>query len=244
MEKFNCLIVEDEPLAAEVLQDYIAQIHFLECKAVCRDGIYAMHALQKEKIDVIFLDIHLPKIKGLDFIKTLKNPPQVIITTAYREYAIDGYELNVVDYLLKPINFSRFIAAVNKLKNDTTKNMPPVTGINNPAEQPYLLVNINKKKIKVFEKDILFIESRKEYINIVTTDRSYLTKFALTEIESQLQKNRFLRIHRSFLAAIDKVTAFTAISVEIGSRKLPVGRSYRELVQSVLSDLKGIKTQY
>jgi DNA-binding LytR/AlgR family response regulator len=243
MEKFNCLIVEDEPLAAEVLQDYIAQIQFLECKAVCRDAIYAMQVLQREKIDILFLDIHLPKIKGLDFLKTLKAPPQVIITTAYREYALDGYELNVVDYLLKPINFSRFIAAVNKLKNETIKTILPATGINSPAEQRYLLVNINKKRIKVFENDILFIESRKEYINIVTADRSYLTKFTLIEIESQLQKNRFLRIHRSFLAAIDKVTAFTAVSVEIGSRKLPVGRSYREMVQSVLSDLRDIRNR-
>jgi DNA-binding LytR/AlgR family response regulator len=243
MEKFNCLIVEDEPLAAEVLQDYIAQIHFLECKAVCRDAIYAMQVLQREKIDILFLDIHLPKIKGLDFLKTLKAPPQVIITTAYREYALDGYELNVVDYLLKPINFSRFIAAVNKLKNETIKTILPATGINSPAEQRYLLVNINKKRIKVFENDILFIESRKEYINIVTADRSYLTKFTLIEIESQLQKNRFLRIHRSFLAAIDNVTAFTAVSVEIGSRKLPVGRSYREMVQSVLSDLRDIRNR-
>ena len=116
MEKLNCLIVEDEPLAAEVLKDYIAEVPFLECRKVCRDGIFALQVLQDEKIDVMFLDIQLPKIKGFDFLKTLKNPPQVIITTAYREYAIEGYELNVVDYLLKPIHFNRFLTAVNKLK--------------------------------------------------------------------------------------------------------------------------------
>lgn len=237
MEKFNCLIVEDEPLAAEILQDYISQIPFLECKTICRDAIYAMQVLQKEKINVLFLDIHLPKIKGLDFLKTINSAPQVIVTTAYREYALDGYELNVVDYLLKPINFNRFVAAVNKLKNETGKNIPATTIIQAPIEQPFLLININKKRIKIFESDILFIESRKEYISIVTLDQSYLTKCTLSEMELQLQKKNFLRIHRSFLVAADKINAFNAVSVEINNHKLPVGRSYKEIVQSVLSSL-------
>lgn len=234
MEKFNCLIVEDEPLAAEILQDYISQIPFLVCNTICRDGIHAMQILQNEKIDILFLDIHLPKIKGLDFLKTLKDPPQVIVTTAYREYALDGYELNIVDYLLKPITFTRFVAAVNKIKNKIAKNI--IVPISIPTVQPYLLININKKRIKIPEQDILFIESRKEYISIVTSEQSYLTKFTLSEMELQLQKKQFLRIHRSFLAAIDKVTAFTAVSIEINSHKLPIGRSYREMVQTVLTD--------
>src|SRR5919112_5159855 len=116
MQKFNCLVVEDEPLAAEVLEDYISQVPFLQLAAKCNDAIYALDLLKKEKIDLIFLDIHLPKLKGLDFIKTLNHSPKIIITTAYQEYALQGYELNVVDYLLKPVEFSRFIMAVNKLK--------------------------------------------------------------------------------------------------------------------------------
>lgn len=238
MEKFNCLVVEDEPLAAEVLQDYISQLPFLECKGICRDAIYAMQFLQAEKIDVLFLDIHLPKINGLDFLKMLKNPPQVIITTAYREYALDGYELNVVDYLLKPVNFNRFVSAVSKLKKEPAQNTNTEAGINNPTEPPFLLININKKRIKIFEADILFIESRKEYISITTAERSYLTKFTLTEMEGQLQHKRFLRIHRSFLVATDKINAFTAVAVEMGDHKIPVGRSYRENVHAVLSELR------
>ena len=174
MEKFNCLIVEDEPLAAEVLQDYITQLPFLECKHVCRDAIYAMQVLQTEKIDVMFVDIHLPKIKGLDFIKTLKHPPQVIITTAYREYALDGYELNVVDYLLKPINFNRFLAAVNKLKRNIPENTR-VANSGNGDTKEQLLINVNKKTVKLDIDDILFIESRKEYIHITTIDKSFDT---------------------------------------------------------------------
>ena len=236
MEKFNCLIVEDEPLAAEILQDYILQIPFLACKGICRDGIYAMQILQQEKIDILFLDIHLPKIKGLDFLKTVNNPPQVIITTAYREYALDGYELNVVDYLLKPISFNRFIAAVNKLKNQTGKIIHPETIATAGADEFFLLINVNKKRIKVFERDILFIESQREYVRIVTAKISYLTKCTLGEMEQQLQGKNFLRIHRSYIAAIHKITAFTAVSIEIGSHRLPVGRSFREIVQATLSD--------
>src|SRR5215218_8524539 len=115
MQKYNCIIVEDEPIAAEVLEDYVSQVPFLVLKGVCRDALYGIEFLQKEAVDVIFLDIHLPKLKGLDFIKTLKTPPKIIITTAYQEYALQGYELNVIDYLLKPIEFSRFLTAVNKL---------------------------------------------------------------------------------------------------------------------------------
>lgn len=238
MEKFNCLVIEDEPLAAEVLQDYISQLPFLECKGICRDAVYAMQFLQSEKIDVLFLDIHLPRINGLDFLKMLKNPPQVIITTAYREYALDGYELNVVDYLLKPVNFNRFVSAVGKLKK------VPVTKLVNGAvetdttEQPFLLININKKRIKIFETDILFIESRKEYVSIATAERSYLTKCTLSDMEDRLQGKRFLRIHRSFLVATGKINAFTAAAVEIGDHKIPVGRNYKENVQAVLSTLK------
>lgn len=116
MEKYSCIIVEDEPLAAEVLTDYIRQTPFLELKGICSDAIYALELLQRQPIDLIFLDIHLPKLRGYDFIRTLKNQPQIIITTAYREYALEGYELNVVDYLLKPISFNRFLAAINKVR--------------------------------------------------------------------------------------------------------------------------------
>ncbi|WP_290710587.1 response regulator, partial [Flavihumibacter sp. CACIAM 22H1] len=146
MEKFNCIIVEDEPLAAEVLSDYIKQTPFLELVAVCPDAIYALEFLQKQAIDLVFLDIHLPKLRGYDFIRTLKKSPQIIITTAYREYALEGYDLNVVDYLLKPISFNRFLTAINKVRK--LADQEPVQ-LHRPSpelpETPYLLVNVNKK---------------------------------------------------------------------------------------------------
>jgi DNA-binding LytR/AlgR family response regulator len=223
MEKYSCIIVEDEPLAAEVLQDYIAQTPFLQLKAVCHDAIYAMELLQKEKIEVVFLDIHLPKLKGYDFIKALKQPPQIIITSAHQEYALKGYELNIVDYLLKPIEFSRFLMAVNKLK-------PKVS----TPERNYIFFNVNKKRVKVHLDEILYIESLKEYIRITTKDKSILTKFQLGQIEEMLEHNNFLRVHRSFIVAREKVEAFTATDVEIGGKQIPIGRNYKELVISLL----------
>jgi DNA-binding LytR/AlgR family response regulator len=235
MEKLSCIIVEDEPLAAEVLEDYIKQVPFLDLVNIYEDALFALEALKKQRVDVIFLDIHLPKLKGLDFIKTLKSPPQIIITSAYREYALDGYELNVTDYLLKPINFNRFLMAVNKLKNQQESEVSSVSAPHT-GERSHLLININKKKIKVFYDEILYIESRKEYINIVTEKESYLTKYQLTDIEAELDKASFMRIHRSFIVARNKIKAFNAAEVELGGQVIPIGRSYKELVLGVLNN--------
>lgn len=233
MQHYNCIIVEDEPLAAEVLQDYIRQVSFLNLKGICSDAIYALEMLQKEKIDLIFLDIHLPKLKGLEFIKTLKHPPQIIITTAYHEYALQGYEYNVVDYLLKPVELSRFLTAVNKLRGDQlTESSLPVTIPE--TERRFIFFNVGKKKVKIYLDEILYIESLKEYIRIYTRSRSILTKFQLGEIEELLNNANFIRVHRSFIVAKDKIDAFTATDIEINGKQVPVGRSYKELVQSVL----------
>lgn len=232
MQQYNCIIVEDEPLAAEVLQDYIKQIPFLSLKGICSDAIIALEMLQNEKIDLIFLDIHLPKLKGLDFIKTLSNPPHIIITTAYHEFALQGYEYNVLDYLLKPIEFNRFVMAVNKLKQPGEKKSGQI--VTAEKERKSIFFNVSKKKVKVYLDEILYIESLKEYIRIVTANKSILTKFQLGQIEEILTTNNFLRIHRSFIVSKDKIDAFTATDVEIGGKQIPIGRSYKEHVQSVI----------
>lgn len=226
MQRYNCIVVEDEPLAAEVLRDYILQIPFLNLRGICTDALYAMELLQKEKIDLVFLDIHLPKLKGFDFIRALQQPPQIIITSAYQEYALQSYELNVVDYLLKPIEFSRFLMAVNKVKE---KELPE-PAVATPAERASLFFNVSKKKVKVYIDEILFIESLKEYIRITTKDKTILTKFQLGQIEELLAANGFLRIHRSFLVSKHKIDAFSATEVEINGLHIPIGRSYKEVV--------------
>jgi DNA-binding LytR/AlgR family response regulator len=233
MQKIRCLIVEDEPLAAEVLQDYISQVPFLALTATCEDALFALEIVQKEKIDLIFLDIHLPKMKGHDFIKTLPNPPQIIITSAYQDYALQGYELNVTDYLLKPIEFTRFINAVNKARRPIeSSELTPALTIN--KERAFLFFNVGKKKVKLFLDEILYIESLKEYIRIVATNKSILTKFQLGQTENLLQNSNFLRIHRSFIVAIDKIDAFSATDVEIQGKQIPIGRSYKDQVYAEL----------
>ncbi|HEY8971619.1 MAG TPA: LytTR family DNA-binding domain-containing protein [Puia sp.] len=232
MLKYSCLIVEDEPLSAEILTDYIRQVPFLELRSVCADAIYAMELLQKEKIDLLFLDIHLPKLKGMEFLESLRNPPRVIIISAYKDYALQAFELNVVDYLLKPIRFSRFLKAVNKL--DQQSDSRPVSPPADVRERAYFFFSVGKKKVKVFLDEILFIESLREYVRITTRDRNILTKFQLSAIEELLSRNNFIRIHRSFIVAKDKISAFTATDVEINNKQIPIGRSYKELVIGIL----------
>ncbi len=235
MQKITCLIVEDEPLAAEVLEDYINQVSFLQLAETCGDAIFALEVLQRGKIDLIFLDIHLPTLKGLDFIKTLDNPPKIIVTSAYQDYALQGYELNVVDYLLKPIEFTRFVNAVNKahqqLENSRLLGIPEMA-----MERAFLFFNVGKKKVKMFLDEILYIESLKEYIKIVSPDKSILTKFQLGQTEDLLKNNNFLRIHRSFIVAKDKIDAFTATEIEIQGKLIPIGRSYKEQVYESLEN--------
>ena len=232
MLKYNCIIVEDEPLAAEVLTDYIKQVPFLELKKCCTDAIFAMETLQSEKIDLIFLDIHLPKLKGLEFLEALKNPPKVIVTSAYKEYALQGFELNVIDYLLKPIRFNRFLKAVNKLNTNAETIAPSAAYMHN--ERNYFFFNVGKKRVKVYPDEILFIESLREYVRITTKEKNILTKFQMNQIEEMLPKDNVIRVHRSFIVAKDKISAFTATDVEVNNKAIPIGRSYKELVISLL----------
>jgi DNA-binding LytR/AlgR family response regulator len=229
------LIIEDEPLAAEVLEDYVRAVPFLHLRGVCPDALFALEFLQTHAVDLLFLDIHLPRLKGLDFLKALPHPPQVILTTAYHEYALQGYEFNVVDYLLKPIAFGRFLQAVHKLA--PAKAAQPVK-VEAPAAlapgRPFHFFNVDKKMIKVYEDEILYIESLKEYVRVFTPGQALVTKFQLGQMEEQLGPSRFLRIHRSFLVARDKINAYTATHVEVAGREVPIGRHYKETVMRAL----------
>lgn len=236
MKIYKCIIIEDEPLAAEVLSDYINNIPFLECNNICTDAIQALELLKENHFDLIFLDLHLPRIKGLDFLRSLKDPPQVIITTAHREFAVEGFELNVVDYLLKPISFNRFLTAVNKL-NTTFEKTPSTSGNNTNSEQEYIFINIRKKRVKLILDDIIYIESKKEYINIVSKSQTHITKFQLSEFENLIDKKRFIRIHRCFIVSISKVKSFEATEIDLGEIQLPIGRSYKESVFTELGDV-------
>ena len=233
MLKYSCLIIEDEPLAAEVLADYIKQVPFLELKSVCSDAIYALETMQTVKPDLIFLDIHLPKLKGFEFLESLKNPPHVIITSAYKDYALEAFEVNVVDYLLKPIRFNRFLKAVNKLNQQHEPVLQTIPRAA-PAGRPYIFFNVDKKRIKGYRDENLYIESIRDYILITTRDKSIHTRLQLSQIGELLANKNFLRIHRSFIVAKDKINAFTATEIEINNKQIPIGRSYKELVVTAL----------
>jgi len=229
MFKIKCIIVEDEPLAVKVLADYISQVPFLELQGTFKDAILATTYLREHHPDLIFLDIHLPRLKGIAFLKTLAHPPAVIITTAYHQYAVEGFELNVTDYLLKPFEFERFLVAVNKVK--TAENEPAHTII--ATEKDFIFLNVQKKKVKILFGDIIYIESQREYIKVVTAKGEHLTKMSTHEIEALLPGQSFKRIHRSFIISINRIEAYNAEMVELGGVSIPIGRGYREVLEGL-----------
>lgn len=226
MSKLRCIIVEDEPLAVKILSGYIAQVPFLELQGAFKDALLAAEFLQDNDTDLIFLDIHLPRLKGMAFLKTLTHPPAVIVTTAYHQYAVEGFNLNVTDYLLKPFEFERFLTAVNKVKN--TRREPAET-----PEKDYVFLNVQKKRVKILFSEIVYIESQREYIKVVTTKASYLSKMSTHEIEALLPAHLFRRVHRSFIISVDKVESYTAEAVELHGVTVPVGRGYREVLEGL-----------
>lgn len=227
----RCLIVEDEPLAAEILEEYISMTPFLTLAHVCPDAISALDVVHSEPVDVIFLDINLPKLNGLDFIKTLRRQPKIIVTSAYHEFAVEGFELQVVDFLLKPIEYSRFAKAVNKLLSPQAASAARTAAA---PVRPYYFFTVNKRSVKIYLDEILFIESLKDSVTIHTKGKSYPTHYQLGELEELMHSDNFLRIHRSFLVAVDKIESFSAAEVEIAGRSLPIGRSHKELVMERL----------
>ena len=229
MSKIKCIIVEDEPLAAKVLSEYVSQVPFLELTGSFKDAILATEYLRENTIDLIFLDIHLPKLKGMAFLKTLTNPPAVIITTAYHQYAVEGFSMNVTDYLLKPIEFERFLVAVNKVKAAQGEKARPTEN----QEKDFIFLNVQKKKVKILFSEIVYIESQREYIKIVTTKKEYISKMSTHEIEALLPSNLFKRIHRSFIVSVSKIESYTAESVEVNGVSIPIGRGYRDVIENL-----------
>jgi DNA-binding LytR/AlgR family response regulator len=229
MSKIKCIIVEDEPLAAKVLSDYVSQVPFLELTGTFKDAILATEYLRENTVDLIFLDIHLPKLKGMAFLKTLTDPPAVIITTAYAQYAVEGFSMNVTDYLLKPIEFERFLVAVNKIKAAQGEKQKSAES----QEKDFIFLNVQKKKVKILFSEIVYIESQREYIKIVTTKKEYISKMSTHEIEALLPSNLFKRIHRSFIVSVSKIESYTAEAVEVNGVSIPIGRGYRDVIENL-----------
>lgn len=230
MSKTRCIIIEDEPLAVKVLTDYIEQVPFLELQCTFKNAMLASDYLRGNSTDLIFLDIHLPKIKGITFLKALSKPPAVIITTAHHEYAVEGFELNVTDYLLKPFAFERFLSAVNKVKNVRSETGSSAEG---EHKKDFIFLNVQKKKVKVLFSNIVYIESQREYVRIVTSQKEFITRKSTNEIEKLLPPEQFKRIHRSFIVSISKIESYTAEYVEVNGKSIPIGRDYRGILDNL-----------
>jgi DNA-binding LytR/AlgR family response regulator len=230
MSNIKCIIVEDEPLAVKILSDYIRQVPFLELQGTFKDAILATDYLRNNQTELIFLDIHLPKLKGMAFLKTLTHPPSVIVTTAYHEYAVEGFNLNVTDYLLKPFDFERFLIAVTKVKT-AQKEKSQSNEIQETKD--FIFLTIQKKKVKILFSEILYIESQREYIRIVTTKKEYSSKMSTHEIEALLPATLFKRIHRSFIVSVNKIESYTAEMVEVNGVSIPIGRGYRDIIENL-----------
>ena len=231
----KCIIVDDEPLARNVIRNHLEQLPHMRIAGECKNAMEALSLLRSERVDLVFLDIQMPGLSGLDFLKTLAHPPRVIIVTAFRDYAIEGYELNVVDYLLKPVSFERFLQAVNKY-SEISDYRPVVLSDNASGLSPdeFIYVKENKKVRKIYLSEIRYIESLREYIHIHVGDNRVIAKLQIGYMEKQLPPDHFLRVHKSYLVGLAHVKAFTANRIEVGSQQLPISRNYKESVLRAL----------
>lgn len=237
----KCLIVDDEIHARKVLEKYIQDLPYLELVDSCKNAMEAMQVLRNKSVDVMFLDINMPKLTGLNFLASLSHPPLVVITTAYREYALDAFELDVIDYLHKPIPFPRFIRAISKVEEKLQSSAPPIQPVYPSAvekTEDFIFVKADKKSIKLNFADIVYIEGLSDYIKIHTQSKSIVTKLTVKRMEELLPKKQFPRIHKSYIASLQHIDAINGNQVEIANKKLPIGQSYRqafmELIQSFM----------
>jgi len=234
----RCLIVDDEPLAVRLISSYVQQVPGLEIAAACNNSIDAFRILGEQKIDLMFLDIKMPKLIGTDFLRSISNPPKVIFITAYRDYALDGYELDIVDYLLKPVSFTRFMKAVSKATKliSLDNNFSSINKEHNNDEDSFLYFKIDKEMQKVLLHEILFIESSKEYVKLhLENGQSLLVKQSISSLQELLSPHRFLRVHRSYIVTIKKISSYNQTYITIGNNKIPIGRLYKNEVQKGLA---------
>ena len=237
--KIKCIIIDDEPLAIKVIENHLQEFENIELIGKFNTAISAISTIDKGGIDVIFLDINMPKMSGLEFLKTLTKKPYIVITTAYREYAVESFDLDVFDYLVKPIPFGRFLKAINKISNRISLEKDKVSEILF-KEDPYIFLKVDKKLMKIKLNDILFIESLKDYIKVKTTLGEYLVHKSMISIYEELPKENFLRIHRSFIIAINKISSIEGNSVEISNRRIPIGRNYLQFAKQKILNTNGL----
>lgn len=233
----KCIIVDDEPMAREILENHLSRIDSIAIIGLCKNAVEAFNLLNAHAIDLIFLDINMPEISGLSFAKSINKNIKVIFTTAYREYAVDGFDLKAVDYLLKPISFDRLIQSIQKYKNESL-DFQEENSKEHPSEiSDYFFVRSNRKMIKIKFSDLMYIESLSDYVKLFIKDKVIITRETISSIEAKLPAKDFIRIHRSFIVSLDKIDSFTQEFVEIENKAIPISRSYKNDVKHRLDNV-------
>lgn len=233
--KLRCLLIDDEPPALKVLESHIAQLNGLEIVAQCRNALEALDLLHQNTIDLIFLDIKMPKMLGTDFLKNLSHPPKVIFVTAYRDYAIESYELDAVDFLVKPVSFERFVKSVTKVKRMMGQDHIPLANDHKSAGDAFVYLKVDRNMQKVFIDEIVYLESWKDYIKVfLTNGRNILVKQSISSMENLLSDQKFLRVHRSYIISINKISGYNGLGVQVNTTEIPIGRLYKQAVMEKL----------
>ncbi|MEY3052036.1 MAG: hypothetical protein RLY31_1821 [Bacteroidota bacterium] len=232
----RCLVIDDEPVARKGIAGYVSQTPFLSLAGTCKSAMEANETLHEQPIDLLFLDIQMPDITGTEFLRSLRQPPAVVFTTAYREYAIEGFELNALDYLLKPISFQRFLKAANKALSqlEILRQTEHPANTDRGAEQDYFFIKCDGQFIKIRLSEVLFFESEKDYVFIHTFHKRYLTLLSLKQLEKDLPAGKFLRVHRSFLVALEKVELLEGSDIVIQGHRIPISRNIQETIFNTL----------
>ena len=224
----KCLVVDDEPMARDVLRRYIEKLPALQLVGECNNAIDALLFLQNNTVDLMFLDIQMPELLGTEFVQSLRQPPKVIFTTAFKEYAVDGFNLDAIDYLLKPIRFERFLKAVNKAyPKENRAFVNETTVLEKKTGTDFIYLRVERKLVKIILADLLYVESAGDYVKLFVKDKIYLTRQTISSVEAMLGESEFVRIHRSYIISLNKIKSFTNELVEIGKQELPIGKLYR-----------------
>lgn len=233
--KLRCLLIDDEPPALKVLSTYISSITGLEVVGQCRNAIEALDVLKQNTVDVIFLDIKMPRIIGTEFLKNLSHPPKVIFVTAYREYAVDGFELDAVDYLVKPVSFERFFKAITKLNRLMGQDIYTAATGETTSSSAFVYLKVDKDMKKIFVNEIEYIESWKDYVMVFFTGgKHFLVKQSISAMENLLSEHKFMRVHRSYMVSLSKIGGYNGMSVQLKDKEIPIGRLYKQTVMDRL----------
>lgn len=229
--KMRCLLIDDEPPALQILQSHIDQISGLEIVGKCSNAVEAIDLLHRKTVDVMFLDIKMPKIIGTEFLRNLSHPPKVIFVTAYREFAVEGFELDAVDYLVKPVSFERFLKAIDRLRRSSGHEAVREHKLYEPNPEAFIYLKIDRVRQKIFIEDILYIESWKDYVQIhFINGKNLLIKQTISAIENLLSDHMFLRVHRSYMVSLNKISGYNSTSLRLGTTEIPIGRLYKRNV--------------